>query len=126
MSSIFGNPAVAGSLPVRWARERQSDCRVLSNAPRALLAHGAFDAVHRLPTSLEAMAPLLEAGEEAFCIAWFSGLGSPSVEERRRDNRTLLQTLAQQGRIARVDRDDLGEFWVSRAARPGGATRGGR
>jgi hypothetical protein len=124
--NIFGNPAVADSVPMRWARERRSSCRVLSNAPRALLAHGAFDAIHTLPTSLEAMAPLLDAGDEAFCIAWFSEPGSPSVEERRRDNRTLLWTLAQRGRIARVDRDGLGEFWVSRPARPGGTTRARR
>lgn len=124
--NVFGNPAVAGSVPVLWARERQSACRVLSNAPRALLAHGAFDAIHTLPTSLEAMAPLLEAGDEAFCIAWFSERGSPSVEERRRDHRTLLSTLAQRGRIARVDRDDLGEFWVSRPGRPEGSTQGRR
>ena len=124
--NVFGNPAVAGSVPVRWARERRSACRMLSNAPRALLANGAFDAIHTLPTSLEAMAPLLDSGRGAFCIAWFSERGSPSVEERRRDNRALLRTLAGRGRIARVDRDDLGEFWESRPGRPGGATRGRR
>jgi hypothetical protein len=124
--NVFGNPAVAGSLPMRWAQERRSACRMLSNAPQALLAHGAFDAIHAMPASLEAMAPLLDSGEEAFCIAWFSARASPSVEQRRRDNRTLLWTLAQRGRIARVGRDDLGEFWVSRPGRPASATPAGR
>jgi len=116
--SVFGNPAVANSVPARWARERQSTCRMLSNAPRALIAHGAFDTIHTLPTSLEAMAPLLDSGGERFCIAWFSARASPSVEQRRRANRALMRTLAQEGRIARVDRDDLGEFWISRPAPP--------
>jgi hypothetical protein len=109
--AIYLSPVIVGSTVLREARAARG-CAVLSNNPAALLASASFPSLHRLPRSRAELVRALD-DEGSVCIVYFTMSDTRSVEASRPDHRRLIEALAEEGRIRRVARDPVGEFWVS-------------
>lgn len=122
--AIYLSPVMVGSVVLREARAARG-CRMLSNNPAALLASASFPSLHGLPRSRAELVRVLE-DEGSICIAYFTVNDTRSVEASRPDQRRLIEALAHEGRIRRVARDSVGEFWVSagRSTASDSASRG--
>jgi hypothetical protein len=108
------------SLPVRFILNRRPSCTIVSNNPPLLIIHGDFGLVHRLPTSIDAIFPLvgLLTSRSPVCIIYFTKMKAPSVRGYREFHRAVLERLERAELIELVGRDEISELWMSRGEQP--------